>query len=201
MTVHGKDSSLIEMTMSEFISIPEDSDYPMEEYFYALVGHQDVFLERFEVSEDEVTRGQRALYVIGIFDSQVKNGGIIQFLWNRPDLIFSVGDAISDLDQGPLLVMYDRVIETLMGPGDWRLDRQWSSLGRERMNLEPYPDGRDLLKLDWFDDAYLDKGLYDEAGNWMIRPGIHRILIAALLAYVRANPAQFIRDPDETGVK
>ena len=69
------------------------------------------------------------------------------------------------------------------------------------MNLEPYPDGRDLLKLDWFDDAYLDKGLYDEAGNWMIRPGIHRILIAALLAYVRANPAQFIREPDEMGVK
>src|SRR5262249_23771253 len=34
------------------------------------------------------TQGQRILYVLSALDGEVKNGGLTQFFWNCPDLIF-----------------------------------------------------------------------------------------------------------------
>src|SRR5262245_40592405 len=46
---------------------------------------------------NQLTQGQRSLFSLAALDGQVKNGGVTQFFWNCPDLIFPASDSLSML--------------------------------------------------------------------------------------------------------
>src|SRR5204863_2200359 len=72
---------------------------------------------------EQLTTGQRLLLLLGVFDSQVKNGGITQFIWNRPSYVMPVRNAIKYLDDTELLLHYDTALKTLLDKKD-----QWGAL-------------------------------------------------------------------------
>lgn len=125
-----------------------------------------------------LTQGQRILYVLSAFDGQVNNGGITQFFWNCPDLIFEVSEALQLLGETELAQAYDKALESLIGNKD-----EWIQLRSQSSNdpsnfWEPFQKTYDLLDLSWFDDAYFEKD----------GPS----LVARLVEYVRAHKEEFI---------
>lgn len=127
---------------------------------------------------NRLTQGQRILYSLAALDGQVKNGGITQFFWNCPDLIFPASDAIASLNYSELSVAYEKALDTLVGNKDTWLDLRKQSSGDPANFWEPFQATYDLLDLTWFDDAYFEQ--YGPA------------LIDLLVKYVRENRAEFI---------
>jgi hypothetical protein len=141
-------------------------------------------LQRFVGRLDEpecwgcLTQGQRILYSLGALDGQIRNGGVTQFFWNCPDLIFPAGEALPALGCPELAAAYEKALSSLIGNKD-----QWLELRNRSRNdpanfWGPFQATYDLLDLAWFDHAYF--GQYGPA------------LLARLVEYIRANKAEFI---------
>src|SRR5262245_47287395 len=127
---------------------------------------------------NQLTQGQRILYSLAALDGQVKNGGITQFFWNCPDLMFPASDALAALSYSELSVAYEKALESLIGKKDtWLHLRKQSNSDRADF-WGPFQATYDLLDLTWFDDAY-----FEQYGP---------TLIDRLVKYVRENKAEFI---------
>ena len=88
------------MSATEFDAIPTNNDDPIDCLYEALIDrNKRIENEDYEQPErfKELTTGQRMLIQLGTFDSQVKNGGITQFFWNRAESIFDVAEWIETL--------------------------------------------------------------------------------------------------------
>lgn len=127
---------------------------------------------------NQLTEGQRILYSLAALDGQVKNGGITQFFWNCPDLIFPASDALAALRYSELSVAYEKALESLMGKKDTWLDLRKQSGSDPANNWGPFQATYDLLGLNWFDDAYFE--------------GYGATLLEMLVKYVQENKAEFI---------
>lgn len=125
-----------------------------------------------------LTQGQRILHSLGALDGQVKNGGITQFLWDYPDLIFSARDSLKALGETELLELYDRVLEKLVGEkGHWIELRNQSA--QDPCNFwKPFQESYSLLDLSWFDNAYFEK----YGASLMMR----------IVEYVKSHKEEFI---------
>ena len=185
------------MSAADFEAIPTEEDYPIDGYNEALIdrnkrlGHQ--FFEDAEQLK-KLTTGQRMLIQLGVFDSQVKNGGITQFFWNCPESIFDVGDWIERLGVPELRDNYERAVETLFGKKNrWlALREEWIKSG-DSPSWESFRQSYELLDLAWFDDAYFDKYGYNEKQEWVRQVrGLHHVLLTRLAEYVRTHPGEFI---------
>lgn len=125
------------------------------------------------------TRGQRILHALGALDGQVKNGGITQFFWNCPELIFEASDALKALGDSELLELYDKAVHRLMAKHE-----NWIDLRREWVNnasdpkWETFAESYELLDLGWFDDAY-----FAHCGPSLLK---------RLVDYVRSHKEEFI---------
>ena len=138
------------------------------------------FLGRLDDPEcwDRLTQGQRILYSLSALDGQVKNGGVTQFFWNCPNLIFPASDALAALKYSELSTAYEKALESLIGKKDKWVELRNQSGNDPETFWEPFQATYDLLDLNWFDDAYLEQ--YGPT------------LIDLLLKYVRENKAEFI---------
>jgi hypothetical protein len=85
------------------------------------------FLGRLDDPEcwNRLTQGQRILYSLAALDGQVNNGGITQFFWNCPDLVFPASDALAALRYSALSVAFDKALGSLIGKKD-----KWVGDGR-----------------------------------------------------------------------
>jgi hypothetical protein len=142
------------------------------------------FLQQFVGRKDDpecwnqLTHGQRILYSLAALDGQVKNGGITQFFWNCPDLIFPASDALAALSYSELSVAYDKALESLIGKkGTW-LDLRKKSSSNPANSWGPFQATYDLLDLNWFDGAY-----FEQYGP---------TLINLLVSFVSENKVEFI---------
>jgi hypothetical protein len=185
------------MSAADFAAIPADEDYPIDGYYDALIDRNERLGHRFAEDAEllkELTTGQRMLTQLGIFDSQVKNGGITQFFWNCPESIFDVGDWIERLGVPALQANYDRALEALVGRKDrWlALRAEWAK-GRDNPSWETFQQTYQLLDLGWFDGAYFDKHGYNERREWVRQSrGLHHVLLTRLAEYVRTHRGEFI---------
>jgi hypothetical protein len=125
-----------------------------------------------------LTQGQRILYSLGALDGQVKNGGIIQFFWNCPDLIFPASEALTALGCSELAVAYEKALASLIDKKDNWLGLRNQSDGDPANFLRSFQVTYDLLDLSWFDDAYFKR--YGPT------------LLTRLVEYVRENKAEFV---------
>lgn len=138
------------------------------------------FVGRFDDPEcwKRLTQGQRILYPLAALDGQVKNGGITQFFWNCPNLVFPASDALVALNYSELSVAYEKALERLIGEKDKWLDLRKQSSSDPADFWGPFQATYDLLDLNWFDDTY-----FEQYGP---------TLIDLLVKYVRDNKAEFI---------
>jgi hypothetical protein len=199
----GKDYRA-KLSAAQFRAIPVDEEYPIDGYYEALIdgnpkfigiekeyprGYEDINLVR------ELTPGQRLLIVLGVFDGQVKNGGITQFFWNFPEFAFEARDALETLGETEVLANYDKALEAWLGAKDRcaELRREWMTATGDAPRWEAFRKSNEALDLSWFDDAYLDQWGDDARGDWVrLRPGLADRLLRRLAEYVRAHPAEFI---------
>ena len=177
-TVRLKDPSLESREATEWIF----SGY-CEKLLYKNDKLQEIF-QRFVGRLDEpecwgcMTQGQRILYSLGALDGQVKNGGITQFFWNCPDLIFPASEALPVLGCSELAAAYEKALECLIGKRYRWLELRNQSRSDPANFCGPFQATYDLLDLTWFDDAY-----FEQYGP---------TLLARLVEYVRVNKAEFI---------
>jgi hypothetical protein len=125
-----------------------------------------------------LTLGQRILYPLAVLDGQVKNGGITQFFWNYPGLVFPASDALAALEHSELSVAYEKALESLLGKTDDWLDLRKQANSDGVSFWTAFQETYDLLDLTWFDDAY-----FDQYGP---------TLIDLLVEYVQENKGEFI---------
>jgi hypothetical protein len=126
-----------------------------------------------------LTQGQRILYSLGALDGQVRNGGMTQFFWNCPDLIFEASEALASIGETELTMAYDKALEGLIrNRDDWLELRRQSSTDPSNF-WEPFQASYDLLNLSWFDDAYFDR--YGPS------------LVARLVSYVKSHKGEFVK--------
>src|SRR6185295_2352611 len=124
--------------------------------------------QRFDdpACQSRLTRGQRMLFSLSAFDGQVKNGGITQFFWNCPDLIFEVGDSLKALELTELSGLYDRGVDTLIGKKeDWAQLRNKAYRDPQNPDWQSFQKSYDLLDLSWFEDDYYDRWGRDSQGR------------------------------------
>ena len=125
-----------------------------------------------------LTAGQRILLSLSTLDGQVRNGGVAQFFWNRPDFILEASESLGSLGEVGLASAYDRAVKALVGKR-----QDWVDL-RKRAGPDldgfwgPFRATYDLLDLGWFDDAYFD------------RHGA--ALVSRLVSYVQSHKAEVI---------
>lgn len=126
----------------------------------------------------QLTAGQRILYALSALDGQINNGGVTQFFWNCPDLIFPAYDALTALGYSELTANYEQALERLLGQ-----KARWSELRQQAVSQpdtfwETYQTLHEELDLDWFDEWY-----FKQAGPE---------LIGRLVHYVQEHPEEFI---------
>jgi hypothetical protein len=127
---------------------------------------------------DCLTQGQRVRYLLGALDGQVKNGGLAQFFWNCPDMMFDVSDALEVLGETSLAGSYAEAREGLViKKEDW-IELRKRSGGHATNVWEPFQESYELLDLGWFDDAY-----FETYGPSLLR---------RLVDYVRSHKEEFI---------
>ncbi|WP_171474710.1 DMP19 family protein [Frigoriglobus tundricola] len=143
----------------------------------------------------KVTPSLRLFLVLGVFDGQVSNGGIVQFFWNCPGTIFAVRGALAELGELELLGLYDRAVTALVGNGEsWEsLRTQGAELAPNDAAWEPFQKSYDLLDLGWFDKAYFDTWGHNSVNEWVVlSEGLSRRFAQNLVSYVRTRPGDFI---------
>ncbi|MGV3606043.1 MAG: DMP19 family protein [Planctomycetaceae bacterium] len=185
------------MPSAEFDAIPDCEKYPIDGLYEALIDrNKRIGHEVYEQPErfKELMAGQRMLIQLGVFDSQVKNGGITQYFWNYAESIFDVADWIEALNLPELQANYDRALETLVGKKDqWiALRAEWNKR-RDNPKWEAFQQTYELLDLAWFENAYFDKHGYNEQQKWVRQSfGLHHAMQVRLVEYVRAHRTEFI---------
>jgi hypothetical protein len=126
-----------------------------------------------------LTEGQRILYLLSSLDGQVENGGVCQFFWNCPRLVFGVPDALESIGEHSLRQQYNKALEALIGGTDDWIELRKRASDDPANFWTPFQESCDLLDLGWFDDAYFQT----------YRQG----LISRLVDHVRTHRHEFIR--------
>jgi hypothetical protein len=163
------------------------SRYRMIELQDRLIDQNDLITD---VDEDwrKLTSGQRMLFLLAQFDMEVQNGGVEQYLWNSPDTIFELHDALVTLGEPQLVTAYESVLDKLTDNQE-----SWVSL-RERFSgasdedLALFVESRELLDVDDFDDAWY--GEWDGHGT-QLAPGLGDLLAERMEQWIRAHPREF----------
>jgi hypothetical protein len=140
----------------------------------------------------EAPKGLRILYSLCIFDGQVKNGGLEQFFWNYPGLIFDVSDALAELGVNDLQEAYDRAVECLCGKKErWHALREQAHLDSNNPDWEPFRQSYDLLDVGSFNDEYYDQ--HDSSDHTkVIERGFSSIMLRRLRDYVVDHKEEFV---------
>jgi hypothetical protein len=124
------------------------------------------------------TAGQWILHSLAALEGQVTNGGLAQFFWNCPDLVFEVSEPMETLGEHDLAQAYNRAVKSLaVNQNDWFKLRQQST-GNPDAFWRTFQESYDVLDLHWFDEAYFRN--------------FGPALVARLVNYVRHNKAEFI---------
>ena len=127
---------------------------------------------------NQLTPGQQIFYALNAFNGQVNNGGVTQFFFNCPDLIFPAYDALVALGYAELTTNYEQALERLLGQKERWAELRRQALGNPAEFWETYQTLHEELELDWFDEFY-----FKQAGAE---------LVDRLLAYVRGHADEFI---------
>jgi hypothetical protein len=183
-----------EMTRNEFDAIPDYPDYPLDGVWEAVIDGNNHNL--YELPWAHLTRGQRLLLALGSFDSQVCNGGITQFFWNRPQQIGDIEEALRELNETELHSLFTRAVETVIGKqADWAKLRKEAYRTPDAPDWEPFRQSYDLLDLGWFEKAYFDRRDYNERKEWIVvAEGLQSPFLRRLAAWVKVHPEEFITD-------
>jgi hypothetical protein len=180
------------MARAEFDAVTPRPEYPIDAHWERLI--DDNPHDLYERPPEVLTRGQRLFIALGSFDSQVCNGGITQFFWNRPASIGEVEEGLRELGEVELLALYTRAVEAVLGKrADWTKLREAAYRNPTAPDWEPFRQSYDLLDLNWFDDAYFDKHGYNERQEWVVLgEGLQSPFLRRLAAWVKAHPEEFI---------
>lgn len=149
-----------------------DNNEKLQEFLRQFVGRLDA-----PECWNQLTQGQRILCSLAALDGEVRNGGITQFFWNCPDMIFPAGESLTALNCSDLSINYEEAVDSLVGNQESWLELRKKASDDPANFWEPFQSTYDLLDLNWFDDAY-----FEQFGP---------VLIDLLVNYVKENKAQF----------
>jgi len=136
----------------------------------------------------KLTRGQQLLVRVAIFDDQVRDGGVAQFLDSHDDLMLDIADDLEFLGSALLLAYYTRLLKMLLGKG--RLLLKAESWSDSDGILPPSDPDERTDPTDWFDKAYF--GVPDSDDSPPRNTYLGDRVAADVVAYVRKHRGEFI---------
>jgi hypothetical protein len=161
--------------------IHEVSDYLI--YENPAIGDPDDHWKR-------LSKGQKALIRIAVFDAEINNGGVEQYLWNYPQEVFAVHDAFEMLGASDLARQYASVLDQLCEVGESWIDLRERFKGNSEEDLDAFLDAAELIEGGAFDSAYY--GEWDGEGN-RLSPGFGDLVFERFVDYFEKHQPEFIK--------
>jgi hypothetical protein len=117
-------------------------------------------LHRLDFDDDtflgNTTKGQRLLLLLAALDGQTQNGGITQFIWNRPEMVLPTLDALETLNYQELLTSYRNIVDRLgIDPNEWTRLRNSNHTDSSKY-WDDFVAATQLINGDEFDSPYFD---------------------------------------------
>ena len=146
-----------------------------------------------EQAKQRLTRGQLLLSRVGMFHSQVNNGGIEQFFWNCAELIFDLHDDLALLGVPAAVTAYEKALDALAGEAESWIDlrERWGTAG-DSPDFEDFVSSRELLDVEWFNAEFF--GERDSTPSPRPRrEGLGDAIARAAITFVLEHRVDFVR--------
>jgi hypothetical protein len=137
-----------------------------------------------------LSKGQKALIRISVFDAQIRNGGVEQYLWNYPHEVFEVQEALELIKAEEVARQYESVLDQLCEASETWIDLRASFTGPTESDLEAALDAAELIDGDEFNSAY-----YGEWDGWgkQLEPGLDVLVYSCFVGYFKGHQREFIK--------
>ena len=137
-----------------------------------------------------LSKGQKALLRIAVFDAQVRNGGVEQYLWNYPHEVFEAQEALELIGATEVARNYESVLDQFCETSEAWIELRASSTGASESDLDAALDAEKLIDGDEFNSAY-----YGEWDGWgkQLAPGLGEVVYACFVDYFKRHQRQFIK--------
>ena len=189
----NKTKDWVELTKKNFSWEKYDQeDSRLDEYMEFLFDELPTLGGAAEDDEEfwnQLTRGQKMFYSFLVFEGAVEIGGIFQFIWERPDHIYSFEEVLSHLNIQPLLDDYSVFIDRYEDVAD-ELEELYNGINYNNKKWEQQ-----------YNEAY-DKGLAIfgeefELGEYYYDDEFKKMMHKAMCDYIENNLDEFIKLDDE----
>ncbi|WP_188316102.1 DMP19 family protein [Chitinophaga agrisoli] len=135
---------------------------------------------------DSLTKGQKLLYTVVIFNNETDNGGVYQFFFNYPELAFAVTEVFKELQAGVISADYAKCLDEFL--------RTKNSFAKKTSILND-PAGNPQQKLADFRSAHKDLKTADKIKAYFYQEAYKKQFFKKIVDYVDAHMDQFTQKP------
>ncbi len=136
---------------------------------------------RLDPDSRKLTKGQRILYTLALFDFDVNNGGVEQYLWNQPWMAFDTASYLDSLGLTDISNVLEPILAVVENrKGEWYQLRK-ATPSSEEDAIEAFRKSRRLVASSAFNDSYYGEN------------GFGARLSQTIIDYVQTHPSEFIR--------
>ncbi|MBN8826566.1 MULTISPECIES: DUF4375 domain-containing protein [unclassified Spirosoma] len=130
----------------------------------------------------ELTRGQKVFWTYLVFEGEVDNGGLFQFMHNSPEHLYAARQMMVELKQERLLTDYNiflKEVEEKRTQLRWNTWRSNNPFYSQQKRLQAFSEGYKILKTPEIIEAYFYED--DFKGQWR----------KAMCDYIKRNADQY----------
>lgn len=178
------------MSEAAFERVPVDAEEPAYPLAEVLLWENESI--QWDTPMDELTAGQRVLRAVSILDSQVNNGGITQFFFNRPEMIPHASEGLRAIGAVDAVEAYDRAVGQVLGESTWHELTQ-RARGDNGIDWGTFSELYQEFDLEWFNDGWFPKREWNGQSTVVVQHRIAHNVHKCLVEYIRSRPNEFIR--------
>jgi len=133
---------------------------------------------------NKLTRGQKVFYSVLVFGGDTDNGGVYQFLFNRPEFCFATLEAFKELKLDTLSKDYEKCLNEFIGSVD--------SYGK-RKEIFNDPNNSWEKKAKSFQEGYADIKSAKTLQDYFYEPDFKKYYYKTIVDYIDQHINQFVR--------
>ncbi|HET6225026.1 MAG TPA: DUF4375 domain-containing protein, partial [Bacteroidia bacterium] len=158
------------------------------EYMYNLFDTLPVLAGAQTKSDGEffnkLTRGQKVFYALLVFEGDTDNGGVYQFLFNRPEFSFAALEAFKELKLDTLARDYEKCLNEFIGTAD-------SYAKRKELTNDPNINWKEKTKS--FQEGYSDVKSAKQVEAYFYKDEFKKRYYKTIVDYIDKHIDQYVR--------
>jgi hypothetical protein len=133
---------------------------------------------------NKLTRGQKVFYSVLVFGGDTDNGGVYQFLFNRPEFCFAALEAFKELKLDTLTRDYEKCLDEFIGSAD--------SYGK-RKEIFNDPKNSWKKKAKSFQEGYSDIKSAKAIEDYFYKDDFKKFFYKTVVDYIDNHLDQFVK--------